>query len=230
MKTNLILVGGSSGLGAEVAEQLKHEYNIIATYNKKNIKSITPKVTKYRLNLEDQNSIDDFCSFTLNLKGKVVIVYLSTISEDNLMLNTTKEDWWKALQVNLISNVIICNKLMAKMIGDKWGRIIFVGSVVSHTGNIGTSIYSTTKHSLYGLSKVISKEYGRFGITSNIIKLGYFNTGLINTFTDQEKKSIKNRIPSKKLGTAEDLTKAIKFMIECQYLNGSTLSLDGGFN
>lgn len=230
MKTNLILVGASSGLGAEVAEQLKHEYNIIATYNKNNINNISTEYIKYKLDLGNQSEIDEFCSFTLNLEGRVAIVYLSTISEDSLMVNTSKEEWWKAIQVNLISNVSICNRLIAKMIDDKWGRIIFLGSVVSHTGNVGTSIYSTTKHSLYGLSKVISKEYGRFGITSNILKLGYFNTGLINRFTDDERKSIKNRIPSRKFGTAADLSKAIKFVIECQYLNGSTLSLDGGFD
>jgi NAD(P)-dependent dehydrogenase (short-subunit alcohol dehydrogenase family) len=111
------------------------------------------------------------------------------------------------------------------MIKDKWGRIIHVSSTNSA---IGAGAYSSSKSGLDGLSKGLSKEYGRYNITSNIIKLGVFNSGMFHALSEKNQKIFLEKIPSKKLGQTSNVTNAISFLINSEFVNGATITIDGG--
>ena len=95
-------------------------------------------------------------------------------------------------------------------------------------GDIGTVSYSTSKTALIGFSKVISKEYARFNITSNILSLGTFDTGMFHKINDNKKKEILKSIPSKKVGNISNIVNAVEFINKSDYVNGSIISIDGG--
>jgi len=113
------------------------------------------------------------------------------------------------------------------MIGEGWGRLIHVSSVVGMRGQVGAIAYAASKTGLVGMSNVFAKEYGRFNITSNVLVLGYFETGLIETLKEEEKKKIISSIPSKSLGKVNNITNAIDFLIKSEYVNGATINIDG---
>lgn len=230
METYLVIIGGSSSLGRDVAEGMCGTYNVLTTFNKSVIKETDRQIKPYKLDLENSRDVKNFCSKLKHLRGRIAIIFLATLSQDSLFVRTEISDWARGMQVNLISCSEIAKSVLPRMIDDRWGRLIFVGSVAADRGEIGTSIYSSTKHSLFGLSKVISREYGRFGVTSNILRLGYFDKGLITGFTEEQQKSIKDKIPKKRFGTKEDLCRALEFMLGCDYLNGTILTLDGGYS
>ena len=79
-----------------------------------------------------------------------------------------------------------------------------------------------------GLTLVLANEYSRFGVTSNVLILGYFNTGLIDTLSEKSRQRILESIPSKSLGGSSNIVNAIDFLIKSEYVNGSTINIDGG--
>ena len=106
--------------------------------------------------------------------------------------------------------------------------IIFISSSGARDGDLGTGAYSSSKTGLIGLSKVISKEYGKYNITSNIIELGAFDTGMYKKLNQKIKNKIIKKIPSDKLGQKEDIINTIKFIIDTSFMNGSVVKIDGG--
>ena len=78
------------------------------------------------------------------------------------------------------------------------------------------------------MSRVLAREYGRFGITSNVIMPGYLDAGLIDTLSEYEKKEILRTIPSGKFGDSKNIINAIEFIIKSDYVNGTCLKIDGG--
>ena len=104
--------------------------------------------------------------------------------------------------VNLKANFLLTKKLLNYMIKDRWGRIIHIASNGAINGEPGTIAYSTSKSGLIGMSRVLSKEYAIFNITSNVLSLCAFDTGLYSSLDEKIKKKIINNIPSKKLGNA----------------------------
>ena len=132
------------------------------------------------------------------------------------------------IEINLVSNFMICKFILKKMIFANWGRIIFLSSTGAKRGEIGTSGYSASKTGLIGLSKVISKEYGLYNITSNILELGAFDVGMYKKLANTEKLKIKEKIPNKKLGNIDEIFQTIKLLIKSKFINGSVLKIDGG--
>ena len=132
------------------------------------------------------------------------------------------------MNCNLRADFILTRSLLSTMVNDKWGRIIHLSSTASVIGVPGTIAYSTSKAGLIGMSKVISKEYGRLGITSNVLMLGYFNTGLFDTLSEEHKKDIIKSIPIKRLGEPNNIVNGIEYLIKSDFVNGSILNIDGG--
>ncbi len=81
---------------------------------------------------------------------------------------------------------------------------------------------------MLGFSKVVSKEYSRFNITSNVLSLGTFDTGLFHRLSKEKQKEILHSIPSKMLGNVLNITNAIEFIIKSEYVNGAVINIDGG--
>ena len=92
----------------------------------------------------------------------------------------------------------------------------------------GTLTYSTSKFGLLGMNEVLSREYARYGITSNVLQLGYFETGLWEKLSQPKKDELLNQIPSKKLADPLNIVNAVKYLIDSPFVNGSVLTIDGG--
>ena len=114
------------------------------------------------------------------------------------------------------------------MISQRFGRIIHVSSIVGQQGLVGAGIYAASKTALNGYSQTLAKEYARFQITSNILSLGYFEGGLLKKLGETFSKSILKKIPAKRFGKSKDILSAIKFLRECEYINGENINLHGG--
>ena len=133
------------------------------------------------------------------------------------------------MQVNLKGNFLLTQGLLPQMIQEKCGRIIHISSVIGMSGRVGTVAYSASKTALLGMSRVLASEYGRFNITSNILNLGYFESGLADTLKGDVKKEVLSRIPSKSFGKISDIANAVEFLIKTGYVNGSVITIDGAF-
>ena len=114
------------------------------------------------------------------------------------------------------------------MIQQKFGRFIFFTSKRASRGDVGISLYSSSKEAISGFSKCLAKEYFDYNITSNCIKLGYFKTKLFEKIPKRIKSKLISQIPNNKLGNLRNISNVIHTIVDSEYINGSTIDVDGG--
>ena len=225
----IILTGASGGIGHAILSFLSKLDKVIAISHSKAINvDELDGVEPYQVDLTSEIEVNEFVSKIKSKLSKVVLIHAAAISLDNLAIKFDTKDWNQSMSLNLNSNFFLTRALLATMIRDDWGRIIHVSSIAGMKGVPGTIAYSTAKTGLLGMSKVLANEYARFGVTSNVLILGYFNTGLIDTLGEKSRQKILESIPSKRLGSPSNIVNAVDFLIKSEYVNGSTVNIDGG--
>lgn len=225
----IILTGASGGIGRAILTSLTQLDDVIALYNTKapDIEGLV-NVTLYKLDLTSEKEVADFSLTIKRTLKKITLINAAALSKDGLAAKYSTEDWEWVINVNLRGSFLLTRAMLIPMMEESWGRIIHISSVAGMRGMPGTLAYSTAKTGLLGMSRVLANEYARFGITSNVLVPGYFNTGLIETVSEKIRKKILDSIPSGKLGDPSNIVNAIEFLIKSEYVNGTTINLDGG--
>ena len=222
------------GLSSELAQKTFEgffEFNEIYGLYSKNKISINHKNVKLnQINIESETEIKEYISSIRNNLKNIVLVNFAACSIDGLSSKYTSKDWDTSFNINVKSNFLFSKYLSPIMIANKWGRIINISSVRSQNGAVGASAYASSKSALIGFNRSIAKEYARFGITSNILNLGYFDSGLFKKFSPERKSKYLSEVASKKLGFSNDIFNAIHFLISSDYTNGSVITIDGCMN
>lgn len=230
MKDKIFIVsGGSSSIFQEL---LKNRYfdkeKIIAIYNssqklikKSNINYVKLNLAK-KINLQKQIK-------AIRKYNKIIYLNFASQKTNKTFLNITDDDFIKDFKINTLSYFNISRQLIPIMIKNNWGRIINVSSTGGEKGDVGTTTYTSTKLASNGITNIISKEFGRFSITANTIKLGNFNTGMFLNLDPKIKKKILKEIPLKKTGKVSNIYKAINYLISSEYTNNAILNVDGGY-
>lgn len=230
VKKNLILFFGSSGgLGQELEKLLKKKYKIISFYNKNKISKrnvLTAKKVNF-LNNKDINKISKIVNLN---RYKIVILNFASIKIDKLSFYVQETEYKKTMEINVNAFLKIINKVIPYMMKNNWGRIINVSSTGGILGDKGTILYSMSKNATLSMMKVMSKEYGKFNITFNTLKLGNFNFGLFKKLDKNLRKKLLEKVPSKKTGDIKNILFAIDFLIKTNYVNGSSINIDGGLD
>ena len=223
----IILTGASGGIGQQVFSHYQGHEPIIGISNSKTI-DCHSFGRSAKVNLTNSDAIVKFCDDHKKHLNDLTIINMAVYSHDSLMAYVKSEEVTKTFEVNLFSNIYLVQQLIPIMISENFGRIIHISSVVGQSGNVGAGIYAASKSALIGYNKTLCKEYARFGITSNILSLGYFDGGLINTLPEQEVDKIIKNIPCRRLGASSEVIEAINFLRSCSYINGETINLHGG--
>jgi len=224
-----ILTGASGGIGQAIIPSLIERGNVFGIYNshKPKIQS-SKKLTFKKIDLRDTNQIQKCVEKIESRHKKVTLLHFAAISIDGLVVSYSDENWDEVHSINLKGNFALTRALLPRMIQNQWGRIIHVSSILGAKGGRGVAAYASSKMGLVGLSNVLSKEYGRFGITSNVLNLGYFDVGLINKVIEQKRNSILSDIPVGKFGSISNIINAIDFLVQSEYVNGAVIDIDGG--
>tara|TARA_B110000858_G_scaffold161402_1_gene185983 strand:- start:2532 stop:3239 length:708 start_codon:yes stop_codon:yes gene_type:complete len=228
----IILIGASSGIGLRLINELIQYDDILATYNRKKInikiKNKKNNLIIKKLDISNENNIKKFVNDNSKILKRVTFLNLATISVDKLIVNLKSNDISRSFQINSFSNILFAKYLINIMIKDNFGRFVFFSSTRASRGDTGISLYSSSKSMLKPFSKCISKEFGRFNITSNVISLGYFDSPLLNNINTKIKEKLLNQIPSKKIGKTKNISNIIRAIIKSDYINAAEIKIDGG--
>lgn len=143
------------------------------------------------------------------------------------------QEWHKVIAVNLDAAFLLSQKLGAKMIERKQGKIINIASMLSYSGGITVPAYTASKHAIAGVTKALANEWAQHNIQVNAIAPGYFrtdNTAALQADTERNA-AITARIPAARWGEPEDLAGAAVFLASqaSDYVNGHVLAVDGGW-
>ncbi len=225
----IVLTGASGGIGRAILPSLAALDSVVAIYHSKqpDIYGLNG-VTTFQVDLTSEREVGDFVASIKGSLNKITLIHAAALSRDGLSAKFSTDDWDQVINVNLRGNFLLTRAMLIPMIEEKWGRIIHVSSVAGMKGVPGTLAYSTAKTGLLGMSRVLANEYARFGITSNVLVPGYFNTGLIETLSEKVRNKILESIPSRRLGDPANIVNAVEFLMKSEYVNGSTIHIDGG--
>lgn len=209
----ILLFGGTGGLGKQLSEILKNEYECI---------SIGSKMCDVTDETQLENMFNKYEDFD-------VIIYLSVKNIDGLLHKHSSTNIQKQLDVNINGFLNVLRYSTQKMRDKKFGRVIYISSVLSKNPIRGTGIYSASKAFCDNIIKTYSLENSKYGITSNSIQLGYFEGGLTEQVPDEILNGVLNNIPLKRLGKVNEMSNLIKTIIETEYINGTNISITGGY-
>jgi 3-oxoacyl-[acyl-carrier protein] reductase len=168
---------------------------------------------------------------TLQLGGNLdCLINNAGITQDNLAIRMTIDQWKKVIEVNLSSTFLLSKYAIKKMLKNKSGKIINITSVVGHTGNLGQSNYTASKAGIIAMSKSLAIEYAKKNININCISPGFIKTAMTDKIEEKIKEAIISKIPSNKLGEPEDVANAVLFLASnhSDYINGETIHVNGG--
>ena len=234
---NIIVTGASGGIGNSIIKKLNEAgANILASGTrvekleelKNNFKNI--KILKFDISQSDK--IEEFIENGTNELGGGLdgIVNNAGITQDNLAIRMSLEEWQKVINVNLTSTFLMCKFAIKKMLKNKSGKIVNITSVVGHTGNLGQANYVASKAGIVGMSKSLSIEYAKKNININCISPGFIKTAMTDKIDEKYKEIIISKIPSARLGEPDDIANAVLFLSSDQsnYINGETLHVNGG--
>ena len=124
----------------------------------------------------------------------------------------------------------LTNLISKIMMKQKWGRIINITSIVGHTGNLGQANYAASKAGIIGMSKSIAAELAKWNITVNCISPGFIETDMTESMSEDQKKIVISKIPSRKIGKPIDIANCVKFLASegSSYITGETIHVNGG--
>jgi|TARA_B100000315_G_scaffold134494_1_gene123952 3-oxoacyl-[acyl-carrier protein] reductase len=224
----IIITGSSGGIGSYLLRDLNEYDSLIGIYNKNKPTIENNKLILEKINLIDLTKIKKFIKKYNKKLNNLALIHCAAYKEDQLAINTDLKNWNQTIDINLTGSFLITREILKLMIKNNYGRIIFFSSSGALQGARGTSSYTASKAGIIGLSKVISKEYAQFNVTSNVLNLGAFDTGLYKKLNQSLKKKILSTIPSKKLGRLNNISNSIKFLIESEFVNGAVIDVNGG--
>ena len=145
-------------------------------------------------------------------------------------MRMSKEDFTKVVDINLVGTFNMTRNVIPLMVKQRYGRIINISSVVGVAGNAGQTNYSASKAGIIGFTKSLAKEVASRNILVNSIAPGFVQTDMTKVLSDDQKENISANIPLKRMGTPEDIAKAVKFLAseDSSYITGQVLHVDGG--
>jgi len=238
-KTALI-TGASRGIGLEIAKQFCGNGAKVAfvaskkenaEHALKNIPSYEGLARPYGCNMRNKEGLAVLCQEVEKDLGKIdFFVHSAGVTQDNLLVRMTDEEWENVLQTNLSSTFYLARSLAKSMMKQRFGRIVLISSIVGFTGNPGQVNYATTKAGLVGFCKSLSQELASRNVLINLVAPGFIATDMTNKLNEEQKQSLLEKIPMKRMGSATEVAAGVMFLCSphANYITGTTLHINGG--
>lgn len=159
-----------------------------------------------------------------------ILVNNAGIRKDGVMAMMPENDWRQVIDVNLTGGYNMSKFAVRLMMKQKYGRIIFITSPMSHMGFPGQANYAASKAGQIGMMKSLAKETAKRKITVNCVSPGFIDTELLSDLPEEKMREYRNMVPAKRFGRAEEVAEAVLFLAGpgASYISGSVLEVTGG--
>jgi 3-oxoacyl-(acyl-carrier-protein) reductase len=235
-----IITGSARGLGKAMALKMAAEGAkvVVCDLNydgciavKEEIESAGGVALAVRCDVAKREEVVSMVQQTVDAFGQIdILVNNAGITRDAQIIKMTDEQWDEVLNVNLKSMFICIQEVIKYMIPRNYGRIVNITSISGLEGNFGQANYSAAKAGVIGLTKTLSKELGRKGITVNAVAPGFMRTEMTKTIPEKIKEQLLARIPLRRAGEPMEVAEAVLFLASdaSSYITGHTLNVNGG--
>ena len=233
---SVLVTGSSRGLGAAIAVKFaEHRANVILNARHEpteliqQIKDLGVQVWFIQADISSPRDIEEMVHQLDDHQIDVdVLVNNAGINRDKLMIGMREKDFDDVVNTNLIGTFRVTQPLFKRMLKRRTGVIINMASVVGEHGNIGQANYAASKAGVIGFTKAVAQEGALRGVRCNAIAPGMIASSMTAAIDEKRQKEIKERIPLKRLGTAEEVAQTALFLAQNDYLTGEVINVDGG--
>ena len=226
----LFVTGGTGSIGNSICHYFNNNgckdiYASTTNFNKINPEDKFINYKQLNLSSISQTNLDELLDIDLDY-----LILNAGVTKDNIFLRMSKEEWTDVIDINLNSSFYLLKHFIKKMIKKRFGRIVFISSIVAHTGNPGQVNYTASKAAISGIVKSLALELSSRNITVNSVAPGFIHSNMTEKLNDTQKTVILERIPMKKLGMPIDIAKSVGFLCSdnANYITGQTIHVNGG--
>jgi 3-oxoacyl-[acyl-carrier protein] reductase len=225
----VLVTGGSRGIGWAIAERFAElGHRVAATYRKG---GVPDGVLGVQCEITDADEVDAaFAEVEKSLGPVEVLVANAGITRDTLLMRMSDADWEAVLATNLTGSFRLAKRAARPMIRSRFGRLIFVSSVVGQLGSAGQANYAASKAGLVGLARSLARELGSRGITANVVAPGFIETDMTAELGEDLVSRYAEQIPLGRMGSVSDVAAVIEFLASdaAGYVTGGLIPVDGG--
>ncbi len=230
MKT-ILITGGVRGIGRSIALKFKQkDFRVCAVYSRDEENANSLAALGVEVYKADVSQEDEVKSLFKRIGAVDVLVNNAGISLIKQIQDISYEEYERVMSVN-VGGAFLCSREAAKgMIDKQSGLIVNISSVWGEVGGSCESVYSASKAALLGFTKALAKELGWSGVRVNSVSPGVIDTPMNAHFSAEDMQAIKEEIPMRRLGTGEDVARAVEYLYENDYVTGVDIPVNGGFS
>jgi 3-oxoacyl-[acyl-carrier protein] reductase len=229
MARTVLVTGGNRGIGLAIAQAFAKQGDRVAVTHRG---SGSPEgLFGVRCDITDPAAVDAaFSTVEAELGPVEVLVANAGVTDDTLLMRMSEEQFGRVLETNLTGSWRCAKRASMKMLRAKWGRLIFISSVVGHLGAAGQTNYAASKAGLVGLARSITRELGTRNITANVVAPGFIETDMTAALPEDVKASYLKQIPAGRFAQPEEVAGAVTWLASdaAGYVSGAVIPVDGG--
>lgn len=226
---SVLVTGGNKGIGRAIAAQFAAAgHRVAATYRSG---GVPDGVLGVQCEVTDATQVDAAFKIVEAAHGPVeVLIANAGITADNLLLRISDDDWIKVIDTNLTGSFLVARRAARPMTRARFGRIIFMSSVVGLLGSAGQVNYAASKSGLIGMARSIAREFGSRNITANVVAPGFIDTAMTAALSQEQVQAYRAQIPLGRLGQVDDIAATVAFLASdaAGYITGAVIPVDGG--
>lgn len=225
-----LVTGANRGIGLATAKALRDAgYKVAATYRSTPIEEVG--IFAVHCDVGDADSVDAAFSTVEEALGPVTIVVSNAgITKDGLMLRMSEDDFTSVIDANLTGGFRVAKRAVKSMMKARFGRIVFISSIVGIGGQAGQANYAASKAGLHGLARTLAKEFASRNITVNVVAPGPIETDMTAALTEDQLSAMTDAVPLGRMGAPREIAAAVRFLAsdDAGYITGTILPVDGG--
>jgi NAD(P)-dependent dehydrogenase (short-subunit alcohol dehydrogenase family) len=225
----VLVTGGNRGIGLAIAQAFAKQGDRVAVTHRgtgapSGLFAVTCDIT-------DPAAVDAaFGEIEAEFGPVEVLVANAGITDDTLLMRMSEEQFTRVVDTNLSGAWRCARRAATRMVRGRWGRMIFISSVVGLYGSAGQVNYAASKAGLIGMARSITRELGSRNVTANVVAPGFVDTDMTAALPEDRRAEYLEAIPAGRFGAPDEVAAVVAWLASdaAGYVSGAVIPVDGG--